>query len=466
MSLNAFRSAKSPTNLQTRALRAGGWLFVSHGGSQIIRLSGNLILARLLAPELFGIIAIASAVQIIAALISDVGLSQAVVRSTRSKDPLFLHTAWTVQIGRGWGIWLICALIGALLHFANVFDLIPSSSVYADERLPHIILVASLSAAILGHQSMRSILHSRELDLRPLTYMELLSALVGLITSALIAYSTRSVWSFVAGGLMSALSTTILSHLLLKGSTDHLGWNKEAFKELWRFGRWASLSSLALAFSMNGDRILLGALLSPTILGNYAIAAGLATLMEGIGNRAFSGLAFPTLSEAHRDNLHRFRNIYRRMRWLSDIAFVTTAGVLFASAELIVGILYDSRYAPAGEILKLLSFTLVFDRYNLASFAYLAAGKPKYSTVINWTKMLSLFVLVPILSALFGNTGAIVGIAIHRAPSALFVILWDRQLRMLDIRLELAAVFFWGAGFSLGYCAITLARTLGMLGQT
>lgn len=464
MRLITFPLAKSTSSLRSRAMRAGAWLFVSHGGGQVIRLGSNLILARLLAPELFGIIAIASAVQIIAALVSDVGLSQAVIRSPHSKDPHFLRTAWTIQIGRGWAIWMICVLISALLLFARALEVVPVASVYADERLPPIILATSLSAAILGHQSMRSILHSRELDLRPLTYIELTSAVIGLLSSGLTAYLTRSVWAFVAGGLMSALSTTILSHILLKGSPDRLGWNKEAFQELWRFGKWASLSSLALAFSMNGDRILLGGLLNPATLGNYSIAAGLATLMEGVGNRAFSGLAFPALSEAHRDNLHRFQNLYRRMRWFSDAAFLVAAGFLFASGELIVGLLYDTRYSPAGEMLRLLSFTLVFDRYNLASFAYLAAGKPGYSTAINWTKMISLFLLVPTLGSLFGTKGAIVGIALHRAPAAVLAIFCDWRLKMLNASLEVFAVCFWIVGFSFGYCVVFGAHPVGLPG--
>jgi O-antigen/teichoic acid export membrane protein len=57
------------------------------------------------------------------------------------------------------------------------------------------------------------------------------------------------------------------------------------------------VSSIALAFSMNGDRLLLGLWLTPAILGYYSIAAGLATMVEGIGNRLFSNLSFPALSE-------------------------------------------------------------------------------------------------------------------------------------------------------------------------
>ena len=80
-------------SLWVRAFRAGAWIVVAHGGGQLVRLASNLIMTRLLAPDLFGIIAVASAIQIITALLSDIGLSQAVIQSPRGDDKNFLNTA-------------------------------------------------------------------------------------------------------------------------------------------------------------------------------------------------------------------------------------------------------------------------------------------------------------------------------------------------------------------------------------
>jgi O-antigen/teichoic acid export membrane protein len=443
-------------SLRVRAFRAGAWLVIAHGGGQLVRLAGNLIMTRLLAPELFGIIAVASAIQIITALLSDIGLSQAVIQSPRGDDKHFLNTAWTLQFLRGGIIFAACAAIAAGLHFATASGVITGTSVYADRRLPMVIAVASLSAVILGLQSMKATLHSRDLNVRPLTYIELASQISTLSVSAITAYLTHSVWAFVAGGLASSAVTTLLSHLWLVGPKDRFGWNAEALGDLRHFGKWAFLSSIALAFSMNGDRLLLGLWLTPAILGYYSIAAGLATMVEGIGNRLFSNLSFPALSEVARKDPVRFSQLYFRMRWISDAGFVWTAGFLFAAADLIVAILYDKRYASAGFMLQLLSLSLIFNRYNLAGYVYLAAGRLSYASALNWIKMISLFCLVPTLYYFFGTNGAILGIAIHRAPTMIFIYIFDRRLRLLNMPLEFAALGFWLAGWGSGKLFVTI----------
>lgn len=88
-------------SLRKRALRAGSWNLVSQVASQVMRLGGNLIMARLLLPEMFGVMVIATTVSILLHLLSDVGLRQNIIQSHRGDDPDFLNTAWTVQIIRG-----------------------------------------------------------------------------------------------------------------------------------------------------------------------------------------------------------------------------------------------------------------------------------------------------------------------------------------------------------------------------
>ena len=77
------------------------WVVLTSGLGHVLRLGSNLILTRLLVPEMFGLMSIASTVGTILAMLSDIGLRQAVVRSTRGDDKGFLDTAWTIQIVQG-----------------------------------------------------------------------------------------------------------------------------------------------------------------------------------------------------------------------------------------------------------------------------------------------------------------------------------------------------------------------------
>jgi O-antigen/teichoic acid export membrane protein len=78
-----------PVSLRKRALRAGSWNLVSQVASQVMRLGGNLIMARLLLPEMFGVMVIATTVSVLLHLLSDVGLRQNIIQSHRGDDPDF-----------------------------------------------------------------------------------------------------------------------------------------------------------------------------------------------------------------------------------------------------------------------------------------------------------------------------------------------------------------------------------------
>ena len=101
-------------------------------------------------------------------------------------------------------------------------------------------------------------------------------------------------------------------------------------------------------------------------------------------------------------------------------------------------------------MLQWLSFGLVFVRYDLAFTAYMALGRPNYITVISFTKLISLFALVPLLYYLFGLEGAILGIACHMAPATFWLLYFNRRRGIQNIRLEVLVLLAWPAGWLAG----------------
>ncbi|MFM6402608.1 oligosaccharide flippase family protein, partial [Planktothrix sp.] len=99
------------TSLSKKAIQGTIWTLFGYGGSQVLRFGGNLILTRLLVPELFGLMALVNTFITGLNLFSDVGIRPSIIRSQRGDDPEFLNTAWTIQVFRGLGLWIICLLI-------------------------------------------------------------------------------------------------------------------------------------------------------------------------------------------------------------------------------------------------------------------------------------------------------------------------------------------------------------------
>ena len=86
-----------------------GWMTMSYGTVQFLRLVNNVILARLLAPPIFGLMAVVNAIRTGVELLSDVGIMQNIISSPRGEDPLFYDTAWTLQALRGLVLAARCA---------------------------------------------------------------------------------------------------------------------------------------------------------------------------------------------------------------------------------------------------------------------------------------------------------------------------------------------------------------------
>src|SRR5665213_1987917 len=90
-------------------MKGAVWTIAGFGVTQIVRLGLNVALARLLAPDLFGVMFIVNSLRTGADLFSDVGVGQNIVHNPNAEDPGFFNTAWTVQAIRGIFLWSICA---------------------------------------------------------------------------------------------------------------------------------------------------------------------------------------------------------------------------------------------------------------------------------------------------------------------------------------------------------------------
>lgn len=440
-------------SLRQRAISASAWNLGALVASQAMRLGGNLVMTRLLMPEMFGIMVIATTVAVILGLLSDIGLRQNIIQSKRGDDPVFLNTAWTVQILRGFILCLLALLVAGFVWLAQVFSLWPAGSTYAAPELPLVLVVTSISSIIYGFQSTKVALAFRSFQQQKVVLTELFAQLTALLVMFGIGYLTGSIWSLVVSSLVSAVVTIVLGHIWLHGPPNRVQWDKSALRELITFGRWIMLSSAIGVLAMQGDRIWFGGSMSAAELGIYSIAILLLGAIELGTGRLVSAVALPAFSEAVRsDDLERLRKLYYRLRLVVDLALLFVCGFLFTASSLIIGWLYDARYEGAGSMLAILSLSFFTLRFTLAHQAWLALGLTKYQAIDNVIRFLSLCVLLPVLLSVGGTGYAIWGVALHALPTLFLVVYINRRLGLLDIWRELVVLPMLGVGalFGLG----------------
>src|ERR1700733_3514070 len=110
--------------ISTQIMRGSGWTTAAFAGSQFLRFASNIVLARLLSPELFGIMAIVNSVRTGVEMFTDVGTSQNIVFNHNAEDPDFYNTAWTINLIRGLLLSFVClAIASPLARFYRIQEL-------------------------------------------------------------------------------------------------------------------------------------------------------------------------------------------------------------------------------------------------------------------------------------------------------------------------------------------------------
>jgi O-antigen/teichoic acid export membrane protein len=448
---DAVPAPDAPGSLRRRVLSAGSITLGLFAWSQVLRLAVNLVLARLLVPDVFAVMAIATVVNVVVSLLSDIGLRQGVIHSPRGDAPAMLHTAWTLQVMRGAGIWLVCCAIAAAVGAMAAMGLFPEHSVYAVADLPWVIVGMSSTSLIQGFQPAKIYLAHRALMIHRPVAIEACGQLLGACITLVLAWHFRSIWAFVAGALAAAGLQLALSLIWLPGPRDRFLLDRGAVAELLGYGRWVLLSSLLYVLAANGDKLLLGAWIDATSLGLYSIAFSLASMVEVAAGRLLSSVAMPALSEVARTDRTRLRDTYFRLRRPIDFGFLAASGLLYALGPPLIGLMYDQRYVGAGPMLQTLSLSLILARYGLAGSVYMAVGEPRNLTVIHLVKLASLMALLPLGFHLFGLQGALFAVALFALPTLPIVFYYNVRLGVNDWWYELRILWVWPAALAAGW---------------
>ena len=450
-STTAWPTTLTEPSLKHRFKRAASWSLLSYGATQVLRLGSNLVLARLLAPEMFGVIAVANLAIIALVMLSDVGLGAGAIRSHRGDDPTFLNVTWVVQIVRGAVITAATLCIAGALALAGHAGWLPAKSVYADPLVPQVIAVLSVMGLVMGLESTKVWSQRRNLALARLTKIELISQVLTTVIILAWAAVSPSVWALAGGGIVGALLRTLMTHTVLPGPANRLQWDGAAFKEIMAFGKWTLVSSPLTFLLNNGDRLLLASFLDARAMGFYSIAFLLVNALHAAVGRLVSDAALPALSEVFRSRPEQLKTTLYRIRRPLDIACLTSAGALAMLGQPIVNLLYDVRYASAGWMLSALALTLVAAPSGLFDQCLIAMGRPKRQSVLNALRLVALYTLVPLGFWLGGIEGAVAAVAACALVNVAAILVLQHRMGLLDAARELRLLPLFAFGLLAGW---------------
>ena len=424
-------------SLKARAIRAGYISIAGKLAAQAVRLASNLVMTRLLAPDMFGVMAVGLVLLQAVQMFSDIGLRQIVIKSGRGNDPDFLNTVWTVQVVRGCALTIVCLAIAGIVWILSLAGVLPSGSTYAHPMLGPVLAALSLSAAIAGFDTTNRLSANRDLALGRVVGIELGAQALAFVPMALWAYWNPSVFALVAGALGSTLLQVLLGHWLLPGQTNRFAWEQATLVEVRGFGRWILVTSSMGVLMRLGDRVVLSALLGPPTMGLYAIACIMAGVPQHLAEQLIYTVGLPVLSEVQRTDPDRLRSIYYRIRLPVDALCLGSGAAIFTCADTIIRVLYDDRYSDAGWMLQSLAITLFSTRFAVVNQFYLVLDRAKLTAQLQMVRLICLFSFIPAGYFIGGIQGAIWAVALAPMPEVLISVFWvQRKLKIVDYRRE------------------------------
>lgn len=393
-------------SLNKLAVRGAIWTFVGYGAGQVLRLIGNLILTRLLAPELFGLMALVQTFITGLSLFSDIGIRPSIIQNKRGDDPLFLNTAWTMQVIRGFVLWGGCFLIA-----------LPASHFYSDSRLLWLVPLVGAVVVTDGFNSTALATLSRRVALGKLTVFEFTVQAASLLVMVVWSYFNPTIWALVAGIFFSSVLRLAWSYRLEPGTSNRFAWDKDAVKQLTTFGRWIFLSTAMTFLAQQSDRLILGKLFSLEMLGVYTVAFTFSFIPNSVITAINSKVIFPVVSKKADLPRHELRaKILEKRRFLL-IGVAIGIALLTSFGDLIILHLYDKRYHDAAWMLTILALgnwpsAIAFTM----SSSLMAVGKPIYGACGFFLKFLYMITVVPLGFVYLGTFGAILALALNDLP--------------------------------------------------
>ena len=362
-----------------------GELFAStftYGLTAVIKLGSSLILTRLLSPEAYGVFGILMSILFIIELVSDVGTVALLIRHTRGDEVKFIHSVWTMRLIRG------------AINFSILFLAAPViAQIYQTPVLTNPLRLLSFQFLLTGFESMSFILAQRDRKARISNYADLASNTV--MTAFVIGMASilKSQYALIYGFLLQRAILTIASHFFYRHVGIGIAFDREAIADQFRFARVVLPSSLLTIALSQYDKLVLLKLSGLSLLGVYALAGNMIGPITGVITHNARVVLYARCAEYFRTNSATASSRYYSENKSLLMLGVMLPALLAGCAQLIVAILYDTRYAMTGTILMILALGAIILAFQNASENLLVASGRSY--VVLMANIVRLCTIIP-----------------------------------------------------------------------
>lgn len=431
----------------SREIASGvGWMVLFKLVDRGLAIVSTLILARLLLPADFGLVAMAMSVIAILELATSFSFEVALIQK-RELQRAHYDTAWTLNALLA----ALCAALTALLAY-------PSALFYAEPRLTTVMLVLAAGWVFSGLENTGIVDFRRRLDFKREFYFLAGKRVLGFAITVACAFTLRSYWALVIGSIAGRVLGVALSYLLHDFRPRP---SLQAARELFAFSGWMLANNVLSVAQSKVPHFAVGRWLGPQSLGLFTVGAEFAQIPSADLIAPINRVVFPGLSRLTGD-LAQLRRTFLDVLAATAIFVVPAAVGIAAVAEPLVLVMLGPKWLDAVPVIRILAVAAAIAVVTAGNgSAYLALGQPRFITLIASVRLAVLIPLALALTAHVGLTGA--AYAELAASIVGLTISLPVVLRRMDLRLRDFFDRLWRPALAAACMAYAVQRLLGAI---
>lgn len=399
------------------------WTLAARQGERLLGIVSIAILARLISPSNFGLVAMAASVAALVETCSAFGFDWALVRLPIA-TPAHYDSAWTLRV--------ICGLcVSAVLMLAAY----PAALYFSQPAVAAIIVVMGLNNLIASVENIWMAEYRRQGRFQQEFKLRIGAKIAGFLTATVLAFLTHSFWALVAGITASRAMASALSFQLHRGRPR---WDLSRQADLLRFSVWLLVGNITDVLRDRFAELWIGRHLGARDVGLYSMASELAALATTEIAAPINRAVFAKYTQ-QQGSIAGLRDGYLQVSGLIWAVGVPAAAGIGICAPDIVALLLGSQWARAAAALRILACAGVLEVMAAnTQYVYWALNRSRFVTILSIIGALAFIVLTLLLGAQFG----VLGVACAQVAAAALVLAVNLAVLARTLQMGFAVVWF------------------------
>jgi len=396
------------------------WSTVGEFATKLVTPITSMVLARLLTPEAFGIVATLNMVISFAEIFTDAGFQKYLVQH-EFKDERDREERTNVAF---WSNLVLSLIIWGIIALFNA----PLAALVGSPGYGHVLVIACISIPLAAFSSIQIALYKRDFDFKTLFKVRIVAALIPLCVTIPLAIRLRSYWALVIGTICVNLANAVLLTYYSEWKPRRF-FSFEILKEMFSFTLWSLIEGLSIWLAYFVDIFIVGTKLSQYYLGLYKTSSALVGQIMTLVTAITTPVLFSALSRLQNDD-KEFQSMYFKFQKMVGLLVIPVGVGIFLFSDMITEILLGNQWLEASGFVGLWgltsAITIVFSHYS--SEVYRAKGMPKLSVLFQVSYLAFLFPTI-LISVNYGfetlytarSLIRLVGIIINLCITGLFI---------------------------------------------